>query len=108
MIKTNEQIASEWVEKNYTFSPFKEQLKTVFLAGISHEKPYLYLREYNRPVPSYGDLMTIEEFNKAVNERYIMDEDDGSGYWVKDGMSCDDEVFSSTQEDATHVIWYNK
>jgi hypothetical protein len=51
--------------------------------------------------------MTIEEWNRAINDGYIND-DDGSGYWVKDDMSCDDGVFSSTQEDATHVVWFNK
>lgn len=111
MIKTNEQIASEWVEKNYTCSPFKEQLKTVFLAGMSHEEPYI--RQYNRPVPSYGDLMTIEEWNRYINDGYIND-DDGSGYWVKDGMCCnvwdgfDGDVFYGEPKDATHVVWFNK
>lgn len=98
-------IATEWVEKNYPKSHFKEQLAEIFLAGMNHEEPYR--REYDRPVPKYGDLMTIEEWNDAVNDGYIMD-DDGSGYWVKDGMTCDDSVFGTDQEDATHVIWYNK
>ena len=33
---------------------------------------------------------------------------DGSGYWVKDGKKSNDEIFSTPRLDATHVIWYNK
>jgi len=66
------------------------------------------IRVYGEPVPkSYGDLMTIEDWNDAINEGYIIDSD-GIGYWVKDGMRSRDEVFSTAQKDATHVAWYNK
>jgi len=97
-------IATEWVNTNFPQSPFKERLVDVFIAGMNHEEPYR--RVYDRRI-AYGDLMTIEEWNRAINDGYIND-DDGSGYWVKDDMSCDDGVFSSTQEDATHVVWFNK
>lgn len=67
-------------------------------------------RKYNEPIPKnpkLGSLMTAEDFQQCVDDGGIMD-DDGSGYWVKDDMACRDEVFSSHQQDATHVIWYNK
>ena len=32
----------------------------------------------------------------------------GNGYWVKDGYKSKDEVFSTEQKDATHVVWYMK
>lgn len=53
------------------------------------------------------DIYTIEEWDKAVDDGWITS-DDGSGYWVKDGLKSRDEVFSTPQLDATHVVWYNK
>jgi hypothetical protein len=53
------------------------------------------------------DIYTIEEWNKTVEDGWICN-DDGSGYWVKDGLKSRDEVFSTPQLDATHVVWYNK
>jgi hypothetical protein len=53
------------------------------------------------------DIYTIEEWNKTVEDGWICD-DDGSGYWVKDNLKSSDEVFSTPQLDATHVVWYNK
>ena len=53
------------------------------------------------------DIYTIEKWNKAVDDGWITD-DDGSGYWVKNELKSRDEVFSTPQLDATHVVWYNK
>lgn len=53
------------------------------------------------------DLFTVEEWNKAV-DLGCFGTYDGSGYWMKDGFQSMDEVFSTPQLDATHVIWYNK
>lgn len=53
------------------------------------------------------DIYTIEEWNKTVEDGWICN-DDGSGYWVKNGLKSGDEVFSTPQLDATHVVWYNK
>ena len=52
-------------------------------------------------------IYTIEEWNKTVKDDSICD-DDGNGYWAKDGLKSNDEVFSTPQLDATHVVWYNK
>lgn len=62
-------------------------------------------RVYDRELPNYGYLMTIEKWKDAVEEGYIMDDD---GNWVKDGMMSRFDPFSSEQEDATHVMWFNK
>ena len=53
------------------------------------------------------DIYTVEEWNAAV-ESGMFTNWDGSGYWVKNDLKSDDEVFSTLQEDATHVVWYNK
>lgn len=57
--------------------------------------------------PKLGDIFTVAEWKKSVRDGYFTNWD-GSGYWVKDNLSSDDEVFSTRSLDATHVIWYNK
>jgi len=67
-------------------------------------------RNYNRkhnPDPEWDDVYTLEAWLQAKN--VYIGNDDGNGYWMKDGMICDkDEVFSSEPEDSTHVVWYSK
>jgi hypothetical protein len=65
-------------------------------------------RVYDGEVFDFADVMTAEEWNEAVSQG-CFNNDDGSGYWVKDGKECiEAEVFHSPQLDATHVAWYNK
>ncbi len=64
-------------------------------------------RIYGEDVSDYADIFTVKEWEEAVEEGWFGDYD-GSGYWVKDGKECGDEVFSSPPLDATHVAWYNK
>lgn len=67
-------------------------------------------RAYTKDITKqkYGDLYTVDEWKESVENGWIMD-DDGSGYWVKDGLECRDcDVFYSEPKDATHVMWYNK
>ena len=67
------------------------------------------MREYkskHNPDPEWEEIFTVEEWLEAKNV-YIFN-DDGCGYWMKDVMISEDEVFHSPPEDATHVIWYNK
>lgn len=73
------------------------------------EKPNGNERQYVKDITKqdYGDLMTAEDWNQAVDEGYFTNWD-GSGYWVKDGLESGDEVFGTPQLDATHVMWYNK
>ena len=64
-------------------------------------------REYSGEVYKFAAVFTVEDWESAVNEGLFIDYD-GSGYWVKDGKSSRDEVFSTPPLDATHVAWYNK
>jgi hypothetical protein len=68
-------------------------------------------RKYTEKLPDYGDLYTVEEWKEALQDGSFISED-GSGYWVKDGLMChdwDEEVFAATRPlDATHVMWFNK
>ena len=69
-----------------------------------------------KPIPEYGDLMTIQEFRANVECGGFID-DDGSGHYaLTDKMAdnasvhCDvdfiDEVI--TEGVFTHVVWFNK
>lgn len=64
---------------------------------------------YTKALDMYfdDDIYTIKEWDEAVMGGWICNED-GSGYWVKDGLKSNDEVFSTPKLDATHVVWYNK
>lgn len=64
-------------------------------------------RMYSEKIPAYADVMSLEEWESALNDGFFCSYD-GYGFWVKDGMECSDEVFSSPKLDATHVAWYNK
>lgn len=64
-------------------------------------------RSYNRPIPDYADVMTLAEWEEAVEHGSFV-EYDGSGYWCKDGKESSDSVWDTDCEDATHVAWYNK
>ena len=98
--------ANAWVETNYPDSPFKKDMVKIFLAGMNHNEP-ISGRSYDTILPTYGRLYDIEDWLETTEEGYITN-DDGYGYWVKNGfMYRGDEVFSSDQEDATHVIWFN-
>jgi hypothetical protein len=63
------------------------------------------MRKYTHAVLEDAVTFTLEEWASSGGG-YIPD--DGSGYWVKDGLESDDSVWSSPPEDATHVAWYNK
>lgn len=107
ILERKEAIASEWIETNYPKAHFKEQMAQLFLEGMRHAEPYIG-RVYNRPVPDYGDLMTIDEWNESVSFGGFI-EHDGHGYFVKDNMSTyEGDIFEDEPEDATHVIWFNK
>jgi hypothetical protein len=77
-----------------------------------------------RPIPSYGTLMTIEEFYGYVDSGMFIDYD-GHGSWATSThIISDDYVKPSTCKgrkvdksglmksvappEATHVVWYNK
>lgn len=67
------------------------------------------MRNYNKPIDFEDeelDLMSVKQWSEVKNVCYR--NDDGNGYWCKGGLESNDEVFSTEQLDATHVIWYSK
>ena len=63
------------------------------------------------PIPDYGDLMTIEEFKKANKTGYLLQGEDGSGYWAFEDLVSDlyvDIHALKPYKSFTHVMWYNK
>ena len=69
---------------------------------------------YTKPLPKYGDLLTINEFQEDVESGSFIDYD-GQGDLVKDGMLSDIVIYPSTMDltllehpEATHVMWYNR
>lgn len=65
------------------------------------------LRQYDRIIPGFANILTLEEWQEWVATGNVMSYD-GTGYWCKDGKESRDEVFSTPHQDATHVAWYNK
>lgn len=67
-----------------------------------------------RRIPNYGDLITVDEFLKAVESRSLMDYD-GHGYWAT-VFEYDETVkvqpstvgLSYRPEWATHLVWFNR
>lgn len=70
------------------------------------------MRKYNRKINScdieYCEILSIKDFAQCVEDG-IFSNDDGCGYWAKDGYMSNDEVFNvQDPKDSTHIIWYNK
>jgi hypothetical protein len=76
-----------------------------FCKNNSKEKSVRYTKALD--IDFDDDIYTIKEWDEAVMGGWICNED-GCGYWVKDGLKSNDEVFSTHKLDATHVVWYNK
>jgi len=73
-----------------------------------------YGRVYNRKIVDDADeiefndeVYDLEELEQHMESNYI-NNNDGSGYWVKDGLRSKDEIFSTPRLDATHVVWFSK
>lgn len=66
---------------------------------------------YTINVSEYGDLFTVEDFCKFVKSGSIINYD-GTGYPVRDGKECREEInccrLEDIPKDATHIAWYNK
>lgn len=64
-------------------------------------------------IPSYGDVMTLDEFIAACKEGWFVDSD-GTGYYGKDGKETDVYIYPSDishraiRKEFDSVIWYNK
>ena len=65
-------------------------------------------RKYTREIDKQeDDIFTVKDWLEAVKDG-CFNNFDGSGYWVKDGLRSQDEVFHTPVLDATHVVWFNK
>lgn len=70
-------------------------------------------KEILEEIPDYGDLFTIEEFEKDCKSGGFIDYD-GTGYYAfKNKMtnkeiSCDSFVKGTYDKNYTHVMWFNK
>ena len=107
IVKKKEAIATEWIETHYPKAHFKERMVELFREGMQHKEPYVG-RVYNKPLPNYGHLMTIEDWKESVSDGGFI-EDDGHGYFAKGNMyTYEGDIFCNEPEDATHVIWFNK
>lgn len=66
--------------------------------------------KYDKKLGS-GDLMTVVEFKKQVDNHNFVD-DDGHGNPVRGGFAARAIIYPSIvneiPEGATHIVWYNK
>lgn len=74
----------------------------------------MYADKHNmRPLPKYGDHVTLEEFKKWCDKGYITD-NDGIGYYATEteisGKPASPSLFQQgdIEEGFTHVCWFNK
>lgn len=85
-----------------------------------YEKSNTIYREYRMvqvpnfsPIPDYGDVMTLKEFESACKDGSFIDTD-GFGYYVNDDQETDIEIFPSDyhygtiRKDFNKIIWFNK
>ena len=66
-----------------------------------------------RPIPEYGDLMTIEEFTQDCKDGNFTNYDGVGHYSLKDkvsniGVSCLFVRLGIIDDRFTHVMWFNK
>ena len=66
-----------------------------------------------KPLPEYGNLMTLREFIKSVEAGYFIDYDGHGYYATKKGMSDfivrpSDIAAGFISKDFTHVMWFNR
>lgn len=66
-----------------------------------------------KPIPDYGDLMTCEEFEEAVQMGCFIDYD-GHGYYASETEMSEvlalpsDVLRHGFRRDFTHVVWFNQ
>lgn len=95
-----------WGIDNYEPTVYQEIPKYLYDALVKFEKEGLNENIFNIEM-TYGDLMTIDEFEEAFEEGWI-DEDDGIGYFSDGKMRSNKDAFGNRPEGATHVVWFNK
>ncbi len=60
-----------------------------------------------KPIPSYGDLIPLEEWKDLTSKRAIIP-DDGTGNWATETEMSAISCFAPRPEWATHVVWFNR
>lgn len=75
---------------------------------------YLIPPDYDlKPLPAYGDLMTLSDFVEECNFNNLLDCDGSGRYAFKDQISNREAVPSDVVNGIidlrfTHVMWFNK
>jgi hypothetical protein len=69
------------------------------------------------PIPTYGHLMTFQEFGEDVRNGCLIDYD-GYGLWATETLMLDDhkqKIWPSNyvsgqkpKEGFTHIVWFNR
>jgi hypothetical protein len=67
---------------------------------------------YNKALPDYGDLMSVEKFKEYCRDGCFIDYD-GHGYPVKDNKMTYDIIIKPSKlkdipNDTTHIMWFNR
>ncbi|MFA5207542.1 MAG: hypothetical protein WC428_02680 [Candidatus Paceibacterota bacterium] len=108
----------EWyADKKNDNKSFEEYWEYVYyekmeLAKLDRKRRMIMPYELS-PIPSYGDVMTLDEFIEACKEGWFIDSD-GSGYYGKDGQETNipicpsDMKHRAIRREFDSVIWYNK
>ena len=60
-----------------------------------------------RPVSSFAELMTAEDWKQANSSGFLLPGSDGIGYWVRDNYEIE-HVTRPCPPGVTHVAWYDK
>ncbi len=74
-----------------------------YLNRKRYQPKYARVRRYEDAPPPYGDIMTVEKYKS-----WQMTAADGHGYWMKNGKMSNASCLRMPQQDATHVVWFNK
>lgn len=70
---------------------------------LAEEAVPVFLRE----IPTYGVLMTLEEF-WLEEDRGSLNSDDGDGYYATESGMSDISAYRDKPGWATHVVWFNR
>lgn len=113
--------------RKFDWEKFAVALETKFngsLLNVGIEELVSYMKEYIETEPvenltksrysekipdarNHSGVFAAVDWDGALDNGSIMD-DDGIGYWAKDGLMSYDCAFRTPKLDATHVVWFNK
>lgn len=115
-----EKASDEYDEKfanmplNLSYPEFQEYLKDVSDKYNSISKSYRLIKTPNyKEIPTYGTLMTLNEFVDCCKSGGFIDYD-GSGNYVKNGQMSNIAILPSDvksnmiRKDFDEIIWFNR